>query len=187
MRKRLAILLALSLTAIMTLGVIGSSAAFSYQSNFGSQQFTVGAMTLKITALTPSAVTHADGTVTCAPVLITTDHGKDSTCKFLLQSVGEIAPASVKINVSESGLTAQQITDKHFWVYPNNGAAVAVTGTPQQLYPDNDPIVPIPAAGVTIDPETSWGGPVGAPAQYYLGNDDMGTVVTMTYQIVASS
>ena len=181
MRKRLALLSALALVSVMAFGVIGSGASFSATSSV-SQTFNVGSMTLTLTPVSPGETVNADGSITCAPVLIKTSMGSDTTCSFSIASAGTIPAGSLKVNVSETGLSGSQLSNHKFSVNQNGtfgGSSVYVTTTTQQLYSFTAAQLP-----VTVNPQTWWGFP-SAP-QTNLDNTDFGSSLVITYAIVAA-
>jgi hypothetical protein len=100
MRKRLVIVLAVCLTAIMAYGVIGSGATFT-SSTASGQTITVGSMTLKLTS--DNGTVNDDGTLTCPPVAVSTATGSGAVCDVTISVEGGIVPSLVTITPSQTG------------------------------------------------------------------------------------
>jgi hypothetical protein len=171
MRKRLAVLLALCLTAIMTFGVISSAASFSFTS-YAQQTLTVGQMTLKISSPTGGAHFVGD-TLVCPDVLVLKSTGMDPVgCQIKVESIGSITPSKVT-------MTASAVTDgadmTKFMVQHDNGVGWA-------SFPGGS------WASVNGIVDTTSVFPSTALEQVYwtgLTNADQGKTVVVTYTFAA--
>ena len=180
MRKRLAILLALCLTAIMTFGVIGSSAEFVFNGS-ASQTITVGSLELQLDSTTPGATVNGN-TLTCPAILVTSsssDWGGGPVCNITVRSVGTV-PAknlSFSMQAATNGAHLDRFAVSASGVTP--GGAFVLKTTSQSI----GVATSFPAS---VNMETSWGYANAASSTIALDNDDMGKTVVVSYTLVSA-
>ncbi len=181
MRKRLTLLLALCLTAVMAYGVIGSSALFTFH---GQVQQAISVGTLGLTISSDTAGASGDGqTVTCPAITVAHSAAAwDMTgCHIRIAAApNTIAPDKVqlKISVWTNGADLSK-----FMVQFNEGAG---SWSPP-MYGDTPMLDALPD-GTVVSTTTV----VPADLYTYLGwhelsNGDMGKTVVVTYSLDASA
>lgn len=165
MRKRLALILAVCVTAIMAYGVIGSGATFTSSAS-GGQTISVGSMTLKLTS--DNGTVNDDGTLACPPVAVLTASGTGAVCDVTIAVEGGIVPSLVTITPSQTGAKE---ADK-FAVFNKAGASFPISAG-HFVYIPTAPGQSLPLAEQF---HVEWTG---------LGNASMGNVITLTLAIDA--
>lgn len=187
MRKRIALLLGISLTFVMAYGVLGSGATFTATAA-ASQTLTVGQMTLKLSSSTPGA--GFDGnTLVCPTFVVLTASGPGTTggvgpqCNLKVESIGQITPAQVNVLMTAatngSHLSRYGLFPTGFPTGPGHteGAFFTLATTQQQIGHFFASELP-----GTMDLPLDWGESVNNLA---LDNADMGTTVVVSYSIEA--
>ncbi len=190
MHKKLSILFAAALTAILAYGAIGSGAYFTASAG-ASQTLTVGRMTIQLTALTPGS--YWDGaTLVCPAFKVTTASGPGDTglpgpaCDVKVESTGDISPS--QINVDMTATTNGPHLDRYAitptGMHPGNGPIPGPDGPTFWLSTSAQQIGymfgnELPA---TIHLPLDWGLSVGDKD---LDNDDQGTTVQAFYTFAA--
>ncbi len=140
--------------------------------------FTDSGMTLQLSSTMPG-VTFDGNTLVCPPLLITTSSGeRPGACEFTISSIGSVAPTSVAVNVSVSGVTPSEIAASKFAISTHERTLVPFRGTSQTLYTFAGPQLP-----ATVNPGIVWGGMAGTP----LDNGDLGATIVVSYTVVAES
>ncbi len=194
MRKRLAILLALSLTAIMSFGIIGSGAAFLYEGT-ANQDIQIGSLDFDLSS-TDGAV--SGDSVTCDVLAV---NGSSNwtfapvhACNVTLTTTGDISAAISVFAHVDSGTTLAASSLDSFVLYPSANPSWLSGGTAKPLNtPNVDPawgfglgIVNSPAMGnsVSFDFSYDWGQGAGTDE---LVNADMGKIIKVTFTFSASA
>jgi hypothetical protein len=187
MRKRLAILLALSLSTVMAYGIIGTGATFTASAG-ASQTLTVGQMTLKISSTTAGA--YWDGpTLVCPAYHIVTasgPYGSDPACDIKIESVGDIAPSQVNVlmTATTDGSHLARYSVAPVGIHLGDGPLPGSDGPAFTLATSSQQIgyafgVELPKV---VSLPLSWGEYAGPDA---LDNADMGTTVIVSYSFQA--
>jgi hypothetical protein len=163
----------------LAVALMGAGAgASSVSDRHVSQIVTNGQMSLRLTSTTPG-VTFDGRTLICPPMLITTSSGTNrAACRFTIESIGSITPATVSIDMSVTGISAAQVSGHKFAVDPNPGPLVYLRKTPQTLYTLAGGQLP-----VTVDPAVAWGASAGSA----LDNSDLGATIVIAYNVVAEA
>jgi hypothetical protein len=180
MRKRVTILLALALGAVLAFGIIGTGAEFVFNGS-ASQTINVGSLQLELDSDTPGA-TVSGNTVTCPAILVTQSSSSFSggpVCNIKVRSIGTV-PAlnlSVFMSAATDGAHLDRFAVSATGVTPG-GAHVLTTGS--------TPIGVATAFPASIDMETSWGYAAAAGSGLALDNNDMGKTVVVTYSLVSA-
>ncbi len=176
MRKRLAILLALCLSTVMAVGVIGSGAQFTFEGT-AVQKTTVEVLHFTLSSTTPGATVVGD-TVTCPwkgiKVSQTWDPADQITCNVTVTNTGTMAPENLSVlvtGVAELPMNVGAFAISEATLHPT---PLALTGA---LQPVKTLLAPIANVN-SFDFVMSWG--VYTPE---LTNSDMGRGLTVTYQI----
>ncbi len=194
MRKRLAILLGLSLTAIMTFGVIGSGAQFLYEGK-ATQDIQIGSLAFDLSS-TDGAV--SGNSVTCDVLAVNSSSNWTfapvHACNVTLTTTGNI-PAAISVFAhvdSETTLAASSLDS--FVLYSNATPSWLSGGAPKPLNTANvDPawgfglgVVNSPTMGnsVSFDFGYDWGESAGTDD---LVNTDMGKMIKVTFTFSASA
>jgi hypothetical protein len=179
-RKRISILLILTLSAIMAYGVIGSGAEFVYNGS-ASQTFTVGSLEITLNSSTPGATVNGN-TVTCPAILITESSSPwtgGPVCNITATSTGSIG--ALNFSVFMSAATNGAHLDRF---------AVTATGllgsTPKVLSNVSAPMGVATSFPVSVDLETSWGYAAAAGSGIALDNNDMGKTVVVSYTLTVA-
>jgi hypothetical protein len=164
---------------VVAVALMGAGAGESSVSNrHVSQILTDSQMSLRLTSTTPG-VTFDGRTLICPPMLIKTSSGMNrAACRFTIESIGSITPATVSIDMSVTGISAAQVTGHKFAIDPNPGQLVYLRTTPQTLYTLAGAQLP-----VTVDPTLAWGASVGSA----LDNSDLGATIVIVYNVVAEA
>jgi hypothetical protein len=140
--------------------------------------FTDSGMTLQLTSTTPG-VTFSGSTLVCPPMLITTSSGANlAACEFTISSTGAVAPSSLAVNMTASGITPAQVAAHKFAISPQPGPLAYLGTTSQTLYTFTGAQLP-----ATVNPGVVWGANAGTG----LDNSDMGSTIVVTYTVVAES
>lgn len=175
MRKLAAPFLTLGLAVALTGAAVAASAPAD---GMAPHVFTDGALTLKLTPAMPG-ITFSGDTLVCPPQLIMTSSGKNlSACQFTISSIGAVAPTSVTVTMTVSGVTPAQVAAHKFAVAPSPGPLVHLQTTSQTLYTFTGADLP-----VTVNPGVVWGANAGTA----LDNGDLGATIVITYTVVAEA
>ena len=159
---------------LMGAGVVASAPG----DGAGPHVFTDAGLTLQLTSSMPG-VTFSGNTLVCPPMLITSSSGANlAACQFTISSTGDVAPSSLEVTMTVSGITPAQASAKKFAVEPQPGTLVYFQTTSQMVYTFTGAQLP-----ATVDPGVVWGANAGAP----LDNSDMGAMVSVTYTVSAVS
>src|SRR5664280_318491 len=140
--------------------------------------FTDSGMTLQLTSSMPG-VTFSGNTLVCPPMLITTSSGENlAACKFTISSTGAVAPSSLAVNMTVSGITPAQAAAHKFAIAPDPGPLAYFQTTSQMIYTFTGAQLP-----ATVNPGVIWGANAGGE----LDNSDMGATIVVTYTVVAET
>jgi hypothetical protein len=140
--------------------------------------FTDSAMTLQLTS-SMHGVTFSGNTLVCPPMLITTSSGENlAACEFTISSTGAVAPTSLAVTMTASGITPAQAAAHKFAIAPGPGQLAYPGTTSQTIYTFNGAQLP-----ATVNPGVVWGANAGTD----LDNSDMGATIVVTYTVVAES
>lgn len=174
MRKLATSLVLLGLAVLLLGAGVGAVSA-----NEATPQIVVdGPMTLRLSS-TMVGVTFSGNTLVCPPMLITTSSGVNQTaCDFKIESIGNVQPDSVTVNVSVSGITPAQASAKKFAIDLHTGTLVYLQASSQAVYAFTGAQLP-----ATVDTGMVWGASAGQP----LDNSDLGATIVVTYTVVAQS
>ena len=144
----------------------------------GSNTITEGQMPLQLTSSMPG-VTFSGNTLVCPPMLITTSSGENlAACEFTISSIGAVAPSSLAVNMTVSGITPAQAAAHKFAIAPQPGPLAYFGTTSQTIYTVTGAELP-----VTVSPGAVWGANAGTD----LDNSDLGATIVVTYTVVAQS
>src|SRR5665811_806922 len=139
---------------------------------------TDSAMTLQLTSTTPG-VTFNGTALVCPPMLITSSSGENlAACEFTISSTGAVAPSSLVVTMTASGITPAQAAAHKFAIAPQPGPLVYPGTSSQTLYTFTGAQLP-----ATVNPGVVWGANAGTD----LDNSDMGATIVVTYTVVAQS
>jgi hypothetical protein len=153
-------------------------AASSPDGDTGPHVFTDAGLTLQLTSSMPG-VTFSGNTLVCPPMLITSSSGANlAACEFTISSTGDVAPSSVEVTMTVSGITPAQASAKKFAIEPQLGTLVYFQTTSQTVYAFTGAQLL-----ATVHPGLVWGANAGTP----LDNSDMGAMVVVTYAVSAVS
>jgi hypothetical protein len=159
---------------LMGAGLAASGRAFGTAPHV----FTDGGLTLQLSSKMPG-VTFVGNTLVCPPVLITTSSGENlAACEFTIASTGSVAPSSLVVAMTVSGVTHAQMSAKKFAIAAAPGRLVPFETTSKTIYLFTGADLP-----VTVDPGVVWG----ANAGTVLDNSDVGAAIVVTYTVVAES
>jgi hypothetical protein len=112
-------------------------------------------------------------------MLIAASSGENlAACEFTISSTGAVAPGSIAVSLSVSGLTPAELAADKFAIAPGSGPLVHPGTTPQTIYTFTGADLP-----VTVSPGVVWGTNAGTA----LDNSDMGASIGVTYTVVAES
>ncbi len=140
--------------------------------------FTDSRMTLQLTSSMPG-VTFSGNTLVCPPMLITTSSGENlAACEFTISSTGAVAPSSLTVTMTVSGITPAQAAAHKFAIDPQPGPLVYFGTTSQTVYEFTGAQLP-----ATVRPGVVWGANAGGA----LDNSDLGATIVVTYTVVAES
>ena len=175
MRKLAAPFLMLGLAAVLMGAGVAASAPVD---GARPHVFTDSGMTLQLTSSMPG-VTFSGNTLVCPPMLVTTSSGKDlAACEFTISSTGAVAPSSLAVTMTASGITPAQAAAKKFAIAPQPGPLAYPGTSSQTIYTFTGAQLP-----ATVNPGVVWGVNAGTD----LDNSDMGTTIVVTYTVVAVS
>jgi hypothetical protein len=139
---------------------------------------TQGQMTLQLTSTMPGATFNGD-TLVCPPMLITVSSGDSPAgCEFTISSTGTVAPSSVTVTMTVSGITPAQAAARKFAIAPGPGLLAYPGTSSQTIYTFTGAQLP-----ATVRPGVVWGANAGGE----LDNSDLGATVVVTYTVVAES
>ena len=165
----------LGLAAVL---MVAGVAAAAPTDGTGPHISTDGGMTLQLTSTMPG-VTFNGTTLVCPPMLIAASSGENlAACEFTISSTGAVAPGSLAVSMSVSGLTPAELAADKFAIAPGSGPLVHPGTTPQTIYTFTGADLP-----VTVSPGVAWGTNAGTA----LDNSDMGASIAVTYTVVAES
>ena len=140
--------------------------------------FTDSGMTLQLTSSMPG-VTFSGNTLVCPPMLITTSSGENlAACEFTISSTGAVAPSSLAVTMTASGITPAQAAAKKFAIAPGPGPLAYPGTSSQTIYTFTGAQLP-----ATVNPGVVWGANAGGE----LDNSDLGATIVVTYTVVAQS
>jgi hypothetical protein len=140
--------------------------------------FTDSGMTLQLTSSMPG-VTFSGNTLVCPPMLITASSGvSQAACGFTISSTGAVAPSSLAVTMTVSGITPAQAAAKKFAIDPQPGPLAYFGTTSQTIYTFTGTQLP-----ATVNPAVLWGANSGSE----LDNSDLGATIVVTYTVVAES
>ena len=140
--------------------------------------FTDGPMTLQLSS-TMAGVTFSGNTLVCPPMLITTSSGENlAACEFTISSTGAVAPSSLAVTMTASGITPAQAAAHKFAIAPQPGPLAYPGTSSQTIYTFTGAQLP-----ATVNPGVVWGANAGGE----LGNSDLGATIVVTYTVVAQS
>jgi hypothetical protein len=140
--------------------------------------FTDSGMTLQLTSSTPG-VTFSGNTLVCPPMLITTSSGENlAACEFTISSTGAVAPSSLGVTMTVSGITPAQAAAKKFAIAPGPGPLAYFGTSSHTIYTFTGAQLP-----ATVRPGVVWGANAGGE----LDNSDLGATIVVTYTVVAES
>jgi hypothetical protein len=160
--------------ALMGAGV----AASAPRNGAGPHVFTDSGLTLQLTSSMPG-VTFSGNTLVCPPILITTSSGENlAACEFTIFSTGAVAPSSLAVTMTVSGISPAEAAGDKFAIAPGPGPLVHFQTTSQTLYTLTGADLP-----VTVNPGVVWGANAGTA----LDNSDLGATIVVTYTVVAES
>ena len=135
-------------------------------------------MTLQLTSSMPG-VTFSGNTLVCPPMLITTSSGENlAACEFTISSTGAVAPSSLAVTMTVSGITPAQAAANKFAIAPQPGPLAYFGTTSQTIYTLTGAQLP-----ATVNPGVVWGANAGSE----LDNSDLGATIVVTYTVVAES
>jgi hypothetical protein len=124
-------------------------------------------------------VTFSGNTLVCPPMLITTSSGENlAACEFTISSTGAVAPTSLAVTMTASGITPAQVAAHKFAIAPQPGQLAYLGTTSQTLYTFTGAQLP-----ATVNPGVVWGANAGTD----LDNSDLGSTIVVTYTVVAES
>jgi hypothetical protein len=180
MRKLAAILA----TIALTLGLFGAaiSATFSDQA-IAQQQINIGSFGIRLVSDTPGAQVSPDGKTLTCPILVPANSAPAWDfvgCHVQITSVGTFAPTAVKLYAQAT--TAGSVDLAHFMVQFNEGAG---SWSPNMF--GETPMLDTLTTKTLVSTTTV----VPADVYTYLGwlnldNDDLNSIVLMTYTIEAN-
>ena len=174
MRKLAAPFLTLGLALVL----MGAAAASAPVDGARPHVFTDDVMTLQLTSTTPG-VTFNGTALVCPPMLITSSSGENlAACEFTISSTGAVAPSSLAVTMTASGITPAQAAAKKFAIAPQPGPLAYLGTTSQTIYTFTGAQLP-----ATVNPGVVWGANAGTD----LDNSDMGATIVVTYTVVAES
>src|ERR1035437_3638114 len=140
--------------------------------------FTDSGMTLQLSSSMPG-VTFSGNTLVCPPMLITTSSGENlAACAFTISSTGAVAPSSLAVTMTASGITPAQAAAHKFAIAPQPGPLAYFGTTSQTIYTLTGAQLP-----ATVNPGVVWGANAGGE----LGNSDLGATIVVTYTVVAET
>lgn len=175
MRKLAAPFLTLGLAVVLTGAAVAASAPAD---RMAPHVFTDGVLTLQLTPAMPG-ITFSGDTLVCPPLLIMTSSGQNlAACKFKISSIGAVAPSSLAVTMTVSGITPSQAAADKFAVAPSPGPLVHFQTTSQTLYTFTGADLP-----VTVNPGVVWGANAGTA----LDNSDLGATIVITYTVTAEA
>jgi hypothetical protein len=144
----------------------------------GPRVFADSGMTLQLTSSMPG-VTFSGNTLVCPVTLVTTSSGENlAACEFTISSTGSVAPSSLAVTMTVSGITPAQVAAHKFAIAPQPGQLAYLGTTSQTLYTFTGAQLP-----VTVNPGVVWGANAGTG----LDNSDMDATIVVTYTVVAES
>ena len=174
MRKFAAPFLTLGLAAVL----MGAAAASAPVDGARPHVFADSGMTLQLTSSMPG-VTFNGTALVCPPMLIVASSGENLTaCEFTISSTGSVAPSSLAVTMTASGITPAQAAAHKFAIAPQPGPLAYLGTTSQTIYTFTGAQLP-----ATVNPGVVWGTNAGTD----LDNSDMGTTIVVTYTVVAES
>jgi hypothetical protein len=160
--------------ALMGAGV----AASAPRNGAGPHVFTDSGLTLQLTSSMPG-VTFSGNTLVCPPILITTSSGENlAACEFTIFSTGVVAPSSLAVTMTVSGISPAEAAGDKFAIAPSPGPLVHFQTTSQTLYTFSGADLP-----VTVNPGVVWGANAGGE----LDNSDLGATIVVTYTVIAEA
>jgi hypothetical protein len=160
--------------ALMGAGV----AASAPRNGAGPHIFTDSGLTLQLTSSMPG-VTFSGNTLVCPPILITTSSGENlAACEFTIFSTGVVAPSSLAVTMTVSGISPAAAAADKFAIAPGPGPLVHFQTSSQTLYTLTGADLP-----VTVNPGVVWGANAGGE----LDNSDLGATIVVTYTVVAQA
>ncbi len=175
MRKLATPLVMLGLAVVlMGAGVAASGPADQAAPNV----FTDSRLTLQLTSSMPG-VTFSGNTLVCPPMLITTSSGENlAACEFTISSTGAVAPSSLAVTMTASGITPAQAAAHKFAIAPQPGPLAYPGTSSQTIYTFTGAQLP-----ATVNPGVVWGANAGGA----LDNSDLGATIVITYTVVAET
>jgi hypothetical protein len=139
---------------------------------------TDGGMTLQLTSSMPG-VTFNGTALVCPPMLIVASSGENlAACEFTISSTAAVAPSSLAVTMTASGITPAQAAAHKFAIAPQPGPLAYFGTTSQTLYTFTGAQLP-----ATVNPGVVWGANAGTD----LDNSDLGATIVVTYTVVAQS
>ena len=175
MRRLAAPFLTLGLAVVLTGAAVAASAPAD---EMAPHVFNDAGMTLQLTPGMPG-ITFIGDTLVCPPMLIKASSGKNlSACEFTISSIGAVAPSSLVVTMTVSGVTPAQVAAHKFAVAPSPGPLVPFQTTSQTLYTFTGADLP-----VTVNPGVVWGSNAGTA----LDNSDLGATIVIAYTVVAEA
>jgi hypothetical protein len=140
--------------------------------------FTDSAMTLQLTSSMPG-VTFNGTALVCPPMLITSSSGENlAACEFTISSTGAVAPSSLAVTMTASGITPAQAAAHKFAIAPQPGPLAYIGLGDKTIYTFTGAQLP-----ATVNPGVVWGANAGTD----LDNSDMGATIVVTYTVVAET
>ncbi len=174
--RKLATPLAMLGLAVTLMGA--GVAASAPRDGVGPHVFNDSGLTLQLTSSMPG-VTFSGNTLVCPPILITTSSGANlRACEFTISRTGAVAPSSLAVTMTVSGISPAEAAGDKFAIAPGPGPLVHFQTTSQTLYTFAGADLP-----VTVNPGVVWGANAGTA----LDNSDLGRTIVVTYTVVAES
>ena len=175
MRKLAAPFLMLGLAAVLMGAGVAASAPVD---GTRPHVFTDSAMTLQLTSSMPG-VTFNGTALVCPPMLITSSSGENlAACEFTISSTGAVAPSSLAVTMTASGITPAQAAAHKFAIAPQPGPLAYIGLGDKTIYTFTGAQLP-----ATVNPGVVWGANAGTD----LDNSDMGATIVVTYTVVAET
>jgi hypothetical protein len=159
--------------------LMGAGVAVSIPENgAGPHVFTASGLTLKLTSSTPGVI-FIGNSIICPPLQIMASSGiNQAACEFKIESTGAVAPGSLGVIMTVSGISPAQAAAHKFAIDPQPGPLVHFGTTSQTLYILTGADLP-----VTVNPGVVWGANSGSE----LDNSDLGSTIVVAYTVVAES
>jgi hypothetical protein len=174
--RKLAAPLVISSLAVVLMGA--EVAASASQDVSGPHIFTAAGLILKLTSSMPG-VTFSGNSLVCPPLEIRTSSGENlAACDFTISSTGAVAPASLTVAMTVSGIGHAEAAAHKFAIAPQPGLRVYFQTTPQTIYTLTGADLP-----VTLHPGVVWGANAGTA----LDNSDLNATIVVTYTVAGES